>query len=151
MAWAFWWAPGEEVAFRAYNSGAAHVFERDADWQVTRRVQAPSTRIDDRFGISVSLDASRILVGANGDDGPGDDGGIDSGAAFLFVGDLSDPIYLRAFRSDRFDAYGGAVALEGANFVVGARREASAARDVDGNAADNALRDSGAAYIGRIF
>ena len=54
---------------------------------------------------------------------------------------------MKAINTDPFDRFGCAVALSGKTLVVGAEREASAASDVNGNAMDNSLAQSGAAYV----
>lgn len=66
------------------SSGAAYVFERSHDgtnaWTPVARLAAPDAAPAALFGLSVSVDGDRALVGAPGD-------GVDRGAAYLFERD----------------------------------------------------------------
>ena len=57
--------------------------------------------------------------------------------------------YIKGANTDAGDEFGSAVALSGNGrmLVVGAHTEDSAAKGVNGNQADNAADDSGAAYV----
>ena len=57
--------------------------------------------------------------------------------------------YIKGGNTDAGDEFGSAVALSanGRMLVVGAHTEDSAAKGVNGNQADNAADDSGAAYV----
>jgi|GEM_PF-5692871 len=65
-------------------------------------------------------------------------------AVFLAVGDVTaDTIvqeaYLKASNADEEDWFGGSVALDGDTLVVGAIRDDSSARGVNGNQSDNSF------------
>ncbi|WP_075186068.1 hypothetical protein [Teredinibacter haidensis] len=79
----------------AVDAGAAYVFALDeSQWQQLRYVKAPNTDAGDKFGSSISLDASGkvLAIGAPGEDShstdvassQGSDVEQDSGAAYLF-------------------------------------------------------------------
>ncbi len=86
----------------AENSGAVYLFGfADADFSNSQlesklgsgygggpNLSVTALEADDRFGISVSLDADRLAVGASGDDGSGN-ALSDSGTVYLF--DLAPP------------------------------------------------------------
>lgn len=67
---------------RGTDSGAAYVFERDADgvWTQTAKLIGEDTSAGDEFGHAVALHAGTILVGAH----EADPFGADSGAAYVF-------------------------------------------------------------------
>ncbi|MBL9118735.1 MAG: hypothetical protein JNL80_02330 [Phycisphaerae bacterium] len=57
-------APGNDVG-SAVNGGTAYVFRRIGNtWELDALVQSGSPATDDRFGESLALDASRLVVGA---------------------------------------------------------------------------------------
>jgi filamentous hemagglutinin family protein len=109
----------------------------------------------DQFGVGVSLDGNRLVVGAFGDDGRADTV-TDSGAVYLFafadaqfngarqVGTLgagySDVFGLSLIGKglEQTDSFGVSVALNGNRMAVGALQD-------DGQ--DNASLDSGAVYL----
>ncbi len=63
------------------DSGSVYMFERDgSNWAEQAKLLAPDGDAGDEFGISVSFDGSRALVGANLDD----DNWTDSGSAYIF-------------------------------------------------------------------
>jgi hypothetical protein len=63
----------------------------------------------------------------------------------------TDPIaqqaYLKASNADAEDWFGWSVAVSGDTVVVGAPSDASNATGVNGNEADNSVKDAGAAYV----
>ncbi len=65
------------------NSGTAYVFVRsDEGWVQERKLEAEDAEEGGSFGSSVSLSSERALVGAVRDD----NGGTDSGSAYVFSG-----------------------------------------------------------------
>lgn len=64
------------------DAGSAYVFERQSDgtWSQVAKLAASDAAADDRFGLSVALSGGRALVSSDRDD----DGGIDSGSAYVF-------------------------------------------------------------------
>ncbi len=76
----------------------------------------------------------------------------ESGAVYFFTRSGStwtQGAYIKGANTDAGDEFGSAVALSGNGrvLVVGAHTEDSAAKGVNGNQADNAADDSGAAYV----
>jgi hypothetical protein len=76
----------------------------------------------------------------------------ESGAVYFYTRSGStwtQGAYIKGANTDPGDEFGSAVALsaDGRMLVVGAHSEDSAARGVNGNQADNAADDSGAAYV----
>lgn len=59
----------------------------------------------------------------------------------------SHEAYLKAFNAEAGDSFGQSVAASWRTMVVGAMAEASAARGVNGNDADNSAADAGAVYV----
>ncbi|MCK7593460.1 FG-GAP repeat protein, partial [Pseudomarimonas salicorniae] len=112
----------------------------------------------DQFGYSLALSGSTLVVGAPEEDGaaPGaGQGGQDnsvpgSGAAYVFVrrnGSWEQQAYLKASNAEENDDFGVAVAICGDTIVVGAIYESSASTGVNGEADDNSMPSSGAAYV----
>lgn len=106
---------------RAEHGGAAYLFaETEGLWLQLAGLSPSEARKGARFGRSVAIEGERLLVGApgGGAEPPG------SGTAYLYrwvegratlLGELPRP------RGEARDAFGGAVALDGARLAVGAR------------------------------
>lgn len=103
------------------SSGSAYVFAYDGSrWQEQAKLSGSDETSASRFGISVSLDGDRALVGAYGDG----EHGADSGAAYVFAADgaiWQEKAKLTASDETFADNFGYAVALKGGRAVVGAR------------------------------
>lgn len=119
------------------QSGAAYVFRYNgSDWIEEAKLTDPQGEAGDLFGVSVSVSGDVAIVGAHGNNGPGND----SGAAFVFRYDGmewmldSELIASDAVGSERF---GFSVSISGTVAVVGAYQDSD-----DGNA-------SGSAYVYR--
>jgi hypothetical protein len=106
------------------DSGSVHVL-RTTDGGATYFEVAKLTAADaasgDRFGYSVAIDGTTIVVGARHDD----DGGQSSGAAYVFRTSDGDASYgqvakLTAADGASDDQFGASVAIDGATVVVGA-------------------------------
>jgi len=81
-----------------------------------------------------------------------DDSAQSAGAVYVFPRSAStwaQQAYIKTSHMEAGDDFGFSVALsaDGRMMVVGAHTEDSAARGVNGNQADNAADDSGAAYV----
>jgi uncharacterized repeat protein (TIGR01451 family) len=109
----------------AADSGAAYVFVYDAlaslgtRWPFEAELNASDAAVDDGFGASVSLDGETAVVGAPGND----DGGAQSGSAYVFVrsGTLwSEEQKLVASDDNAGDEFGRSVGVSGDTAVVGA-------------------------------
>jgi hypothetical protein len=107
---------------------------------------------------TIAMSGDTLVVGVPGESGgaSGVNGGAPdnqrpgSGAAFVFVRDGTNWVeqaYLKASNPDTNDFFGYSVAISGDTIVVGAIREDSNATGVNGNQANNAAQDSGAAYV----
>lgn len=106
----------------AVNAGAAYVFERQGNgtWTQAAKLTASDPGLNDFFGSSVALAGDRAVVGALRDD----DGGEDSGSAYVFErqedGAWVQVAKLTAEDADIDDLFGTSVALTGDRAVVGA-------------------------------
>jgi hypothetical protein len=153
----------------ADGSGAVYVFERSGDtWSQAAYIKASNAELGDRFGGlnnfpnaqvwssysgAVSVSGNAILVGAWGEDSDareidGDQGNGSGahGAAYLFErieGQWQQTSYIKPSNLDLGDMFGGAVALDGNDAVIGAHDEGSATMDP----ANNDGRRNGAAYV----
>lgn len=147
-------APG-----RAAGRGAAYVFRRSATgWQEEQILSAGVGDANDRFGAAVAIDGVRIVIGAPGEDSAartvdGDassNSASDAGAAYVFTFDgttWARSGYLKAQNADPGDRFGSAVAVRGADVVIGAPGEASASVSGAEQALDNSRPGSGAVYV----
>jgi nucleoside-specific outer membrane channel protein Tsx len=101
-----------------YAQGAAYVFvESGGTWTQQAELTASDGAYLNRFGQSVSVDGSTIVVGASGH-------AQYQGAAYVFTesgGKWSQQAELTASDGVASDAFGYAVALNGSTVVVGAR------------------------------
>ena len=119
------------------ESGSAYVFERDVggSWSQVAKLTADDAAADDRFGYSVSVSGDRALVGAGWDD----DGGLDSGSAYVFErdagGSWSQVAKLTADDAAADDRFGYSVSVSGDRALVGAGWD------------DDGGLDSGSAYV----
>ncbi len=116
-----WAAVGAPGPVSGPYAGRVHLFERSASgWPERQILAAPDGHPADRFGVSLALDAGRLLVGAADHD---HGGAFHSGAAYVFerVGSSWQfQAELVATGSAASDAAGSAVALVGERAVVGA-------------------------------
>lgn len=126
-------APGRDGA--GADSGAAYVFRHDvgrAAWVEEQRVTASDAAAGDLFGVAVALDSGgnqppAAVIGARLDDGSGS--GLDAGAGYVFrrVDKPAAPPWieeakLTASEPEDFAEFGTAVAVSGADVLVGAHR-----------------------------
>ncbi len=126
-------------AAAAFNpsGGTAYIFERDPNgtWSETTQLINHDNANSDFFGVSVALDGSLALVGAENNIGYGADGG----AGFVFQrqlnGEWIEIAKLVASDSAYQDEFGRSVALSGNLAVIGAPYD------------DNPAEDSGSAYV----
>ncbi len=146
------------------QAGAVYVFARAQRWSLQGYVKAPFPGLNDQFGASVALsaDGAVLAVGAwledsaaRGIDGDlRDEGAHDAGAAYVLRRTTTGWLprsYVKASNTGEGDLFGGSVSLsgDGAQLVVGAYLEESAATGIDGNQADNSKTNAGAAYLFR--
>ncbi|MHC4426613.1 MAG: FG-GAP repeat protein [Planctomycetota bacterium] len=116
--------------------GAAYIFKRaDSDWFEQAKLVSSDGAAFDKFGWSVAITDGYAVVGAIGDD----DGGDDSGSAYIFK--YSDPNWvedakLTSLDGRSGDGFGFSVSISGDYAIIGAAFD-----DCDGNS------DSGSAYV----
>jgi len=101
------------------NVGRAYLFDASTA-NLLHTFENPSVKLADQFGLSVAIDAGRVLIGAHGDDTQGQD----VGQAYLF--DASTGNLLHTFDdptpgSNGGDEFGRAVAIDGDHVLIGAR------------------------------
>jgi hypothetical protein len=155
---------GTQADNSASYAGAVYVFTRDTGgvWTQQAYVKASNTDAFDAFGSSVALSAGGniLAVGAVGEDSaatgvnghPAGDASA-SGAVYVFTRDSgsvwTQQVYVKASNTDVSDNFGWSVDLsgDGSTLAVGAINEDSAAIGVNGNQANDSVRDSGAAYV----
>ena len=117
------------------NNGSAYIFELVEDnWVETQKLTASDAIAGDLFGISVSISADKLIVGANNND----DSGANSGSAYVFElinGNWIEAQKLTASDADEGDRFGTSVSISGDKAIVGAFAD-----DDNGSA-------SGSAYI----
>jgi len=117
------------------------------------------------FGKSVALsaDGNTLAVGASGDSSsakgvggdPNDNSAVSSGAAYVFRLDKAgwrQSAYIKASNTEAHDGFGMTIALsaDGNTLAVGAHREASDARGINGDQENNLSFSSGAVYLFRF-
>lgn len=142
----------------AAAAGAAYVFVRNefGAWTQQAYLKASNTGAGDQFGISVAISGDTIVVGAQAEassaTGVGgnqtDNSAAGAGAAYVFTRNgttWTQQAYLKASNTGAADSFGRSVSISGDVIVVGAIGEDSASADV--SATDEALLDSGAAYV----
>ncbi len=102
------------------DSGSAYIFVRDGtSWSQQAILVASDRAASDWFGKSVSISGDYAVVGAYLDD----DGGNNSGSAYIFVRDgtsWSQQAKLVADDAAAYDQFGNSVSISGDYVVVGA-------------------------------
>ncbi len=120
------------------DSGRVHWFEREnGAWLYRGPIDAPDAEVEDRFGVSIAIDADLAAIGAYWDI---IDGRIDQGSVYLFRRAGSEWLFERklvASDGRSRDLFGFSVALSGELLLVGARSAALP------------FIDQGAAYVFR--
>ena len=141
------WLPGSSDN-SAPSSGAAYVFYRSTAtaWTELAYLKASNSEGGTSFGESVAIKGGIIVVGSpgesshqttvtNGSGSSPDQSAPNSGAAYIFeIGSdgVQQTSYLKANNAEGSDGFGGYVATDGINIIVGAGGEGGS---------------SGAAYI----
>jgi hypothetical protein len=144
----------------AAASGAVWLFAPGGSgWIETAYVKASNTDSGDAFGGAVAADGPLVVVGAPGEDSGADgvDGDEDSnasstaGAAYAFERDAAgvwqQTAYLKASNSESGDEFGSRIGIDGDHVLVAAPFEDSNSPGVDGDEANNAFGQAGAAYL----
>jgi hypothetical protein len=138
---------------------AVYIFTRSgSNWSQQARLQVFTSGENPSFGYSVAISRETLIVGAptessqatgvNGD--ATNNLATESGAAYVFVRDgtnWTQQAYLKPSNTDSGDRFGWSVSVSGDTVVVGSLNEQSNATGVNGNANDDSLSASGAAYV----
>jgi hypothetical protein len=152
---------GDQSDNSSRESGAVYVFRRtDGPWSGEEAyIKASNTGELDRFGVSVAISGDTLVVGADREDSgatgingdQSDNSSTDSGAVYVFERTdgimWSQKAYLKASNTGDRDEFGHSVALKGDTLVVGASREQSNARGINGDQSNNDAPSSGAVYV----
>ncbi|HPI96081.1 MAG TPA: FG-GAP repeat protein [Gammaproteobacteria bacterium] len=121
---------GDRIAIGAYsddengiNSGAVYIYQAvNNNWELSEKIMPNDGDPDDSFGYAISLDSSRILIGAYQDD----DIANNAGAAYIYQ---YNPVFQGWNFQDKLlpltfgnpdDFVGTAVSLQGDKAIVGA-------------------------------
>ena len=157
--------PGDGGNDRASDTsaGAVYVFIRSGStWTQQAYIKASNAGKEDWFGsrLAMSGDGNTIAVasqledsGAKGINGKqNDESAQEAGAVYVFTRTgttWSQKYYLKGSNTEAFDEFGSSVSVnrDGRLIAVGARNEASSAKGVNGNQADNSAPESGAVYL----
>ena len=145
------------------SSGAAYVFVRSGTtWTQQAFIKASNPGKEDWFGVRIAIsgDGNTVAVGAPNEDSAAkgingkqdDDSAFEAGAVYFFTRTgttWAQQAYVKSSNTGAGDEFGSSIALseDGRTLLVGARGEDSAAKGVNGNQADNSIRDAGAAYL----
>jgi hypothetical protein len=139
----------------------------DFTWVQDAYLKASNAEANDRFGYTVAISGSTIVVGAANEDSnqttitnndgsaSSDNSATDSGAVYVFKrdanGDWIQDAYLKASNAEANDWFGRSVAISGSTIVVGAYWEDSNQTTITNAdslaSSDNSATDSGAVYV----
>jgi hypothetical protein len=145
------------------SAGAAYVFVRaGTTWTQQAFIKASNTGKEDWFAsrLQISGDGNTLAAAAQLEDGAAqgingkqdDESAQEAGAVYLFsrTGTTwAQKAYVKSSNNEAFDEFGSSVALsrDGRTMAVGARGEDSAAKGMNGNQADNTVKEAGAVYV----
>jgi uncharacterized protein (TIGR03437 family) len=153
---------GNQLDRRAPGAGAGYIFVRSgAVWSQVAWLKASNTEAvygPDYFGHAVAVDGRTVVVGAWAEDSAAtgvdgnesDTSALRSGAAYVFFWDGAgwrQQAWLKASNTEAEDQFGWSVAISGETVLIGAPGEDGRATGVNGDQADNGIRDSGAVYV----
>jgi hypothetical protein len=143
--------------------GAVVVFTRQgARWAQQAFIKASNTGKEDWFGsrLQISGDGNTLAVSAQLEDSAAqgingkqdDDSAQEAGAVYFFTRSgttWAQKAYVKSSNNEAFDEFGSSVALsrDGRTMAAGARGEDSSAKGINGNQADNSMKEAGAVYV----
>ncbi|NND60785.1 MAG: integrin [Gammaproteobacteria bacterium] len=154
---------GDATDNSAIDSGAAYVFDGDNNnvWTYTAYLKASNTDPGDNFGSAVSAagngntvavaatDEASSATGVNGDGS--DNSMAGAGAVYIFIDNnaWTQTAYIKASNTGAEDSFGSDIALAvgSATLIIGAQDEDSNATGANGDAQNDDLSASGAAYV----
>ncbi|MCP5500639.1 MAG: hypothetical protein H7A25_12090 [Leptospiraceae bacterium] len=149
----------------ASGSGAVYVFKRSGTtWAQEAYLKAANAETGDSFGISVSVNADTVAVGAykeasnqttitNGTTASADNSAANSGAVYVFKRSgttWAQEAYLKAANAEANDNFGISVSVNADTVAVGAQQEDSNQTTITNGttaSADNSAANSGAVYV----
>ena len=149
---------GDQANDGCPGAGAVHVFTRTAGvWSHQAYVKASNPEISDGFGF-VALSGNTLAVGAQLEDSQAteingnqaDNTAPDSGAVYVLTrtgGVWSQQAYAKASNTGAEDWFGIGLAISADTLAVGAIREASCARGINGDQENNGCLVAGAVYV----
>lgn len=145
------------------STGAAYVFVRNGtQWAQQAFIKASNTGKEDWFGsrLQISGDGNTLAIAAQLEDSAAqgidgkqdDDSAQEAGAVYVFTRrgtTWTQRAYVKGSNTEAFDEFGSSVALsrDGRTLAVGARGEDSGAKSINGNQADNSMKEAGAVYV----
>jgi hypothetical protein len=116
-------------------------------------LKAQNTDSEDYFGTSLAIDGNALAIGApfedSSSDDPSNNSAVDSGAVYIFTRTGSSwfaRAYVKASNPGSGDRFGVSTNLVGRGLLVGADREDSSGRGLNG-APDESAEKAGAAYF----
>jgi len=131
------------------DAGAAYIFKNVSGvWTEVQKIVASDRAIGNVFGGYLSINDSKIVIGAAGEDEDADGNNTinNAGAAYLFElndqsGVWSEVKKIVASDRDADNIFGSTLSIDGKNIIVGTIKESE---DENGN---NTLVDAGAVYF----
>jgi hypothetical protein len=149
--------------FSGEESGAVYVFTRaGTTWTQRTYLKSPNSDAYDEFGSGVAMsgDGNTLAIAAQLEDSVAqgidgkqeDDSAQEAGAVYFYTrtGTVwSQKHYVKSTNNKAFDEFGSSVALsrDGRTMAVGARGEDSSAKGLNGNQADNSMKEAGSVYV----
>lgn len=101
------------------NCGAVYIFKKhDSDWLFMTKLYQDLPVVNDRFGVSVAIDANLLVVGATGAEAST----LESGAAFIFERNgetWTQQLMIGASDGENYDNFGRSVSISGNYILVG--------------------------------
>ena len=157
---------GDQANNSSIDSGAVYVFTFEGSaWTQQAYIKASNNDSDDIFGedLTISADGNTLAVGALGEDSfakgvdgdPVDNSSENSGAVYLFERQdnlWAQNAYFKASNAEAYDGFGFRVVVsgDGDSLAISALGEASIARGVNGDQADNSAL-LGLSYPGAVY
>jgi hypothetical protein len=142
------------------EAGAVYVFVRSGTtWTQQAYIKASNPGENDRFGETLALSGSTLVVGAphegsgsTGVNPPPNEDAVLAGAAYVFVrsgSTWSQQAFVKASNTQAGQTFGRTLALDGEDLAVSALGERSNATGLNGDQADVSAIDAGAVYLFR--
>lgn len=132
-------APGQRLDLSGQNplsdAGAAYLFKLDQNdqWQFNQKIISPEREKDNWFGESVAIEDENVVVGAPdwGKEYSEDSAWLRAGASYVFKYTSSWHYFqtLRAADIDELERFGGAIAIDNEEIMIGAQSDHIVGRD----------------------